>query len=294
MADRLILVFGRTGQVGTELAQHRLPEGWSSRSLSRREVDLTDRERIAEAIGSFAPVAVINAAAYTAVDAAEEDMGQAMAINRDAPAQMAAACHLRNIPLLHVSTDYVFDGHKDAPYTEDDPVSPVSVYGASKAAGEAAIRSRTDAFLILRTSWVFSPFGRNFVRTMIKLVDAPTVEVVNDQTGAPTAAADIAHVLLTLAVRLVDGGCDSGYGTFHYTGGGSTTWYGFASAIFSDLTARGRRTPQLLPIKTEEYLAPAQRPSNSRLDCSRIVAVHGIRLRPWREALAICLAELAG
>jgi len=293
MSPKLIAVFGRNGQVGTELTRHPLPDGWILRSLSRAEVDLMDVERIAEALDFLAPAAVINAAAYTAVDAAEQDVEQAMAVNRDAPARMAAACSLRKIPFLHVSTDYVFDGRKEDPYTEDDPVAPISVYGASKAAGEVAIRRHTEAFVILRTSWVFSPFGRNFVKTMVKLSAEPTVRLVNDQFGAPTAAADIADVLLRLAVRLADGD-RSGYGIFHYTGGGSTTWHGFASAIFSEIASRGRRTPQLLPIAAKDYGAAAQRPTNSRLDCGRIAAVHAVQLRPWQEALAICMAEIAG
>lgn len=292
MAEKLVLIFGRSGQLGSELARQVLPNGWSSRSLSRSEVDLACREQVASAINSFAPAAVINAAAYTAVDAAERDADAAMAINCEAPGQMAKACQLQRIPFLHVSTDYVFDGRKLGPYTEEDAVAPLSVYGTSKAAGEAAIRAHAEAYIILRTSWVFSPFGRNFVKTMINLAAEPAVRVVNNQYGTPTAAADIAGVLLTLAVRLVDG--FNGYGTFHYCGGGSTTWYGFASAIFSELATRGRTTPRLVPIGIKDYPLAAQRPANSRLDCSHIAAIHGIRLRPWQEALAICMAELAG
>lgn len=292
MADNLILVFGRDGQVATELARRPLPETWTLRALSRRDVDITRARDVQDAVASLAPRAVINAAAYTAVDRAESEAELAFAVNRDGAAHIAAACARAKVPLLHLSTDYVFDGRKTAPYREDDPIAPLSVYGHSKAAGEAAIRSRTEAFVILRTSWVFSPFGHNFVRTMIGLAERPELRVVDDQHGAPTAAADIAEVLLILAVRMAEQPASAGHGLFHYSGAGATTWHGFASEIFAELRARGSTTPRLIPIETKDYPTAARRPANSRLDCSRIAAVHGLHPRPWREALAVCMDRL--
>lgn len=291
-AQNVMLVFGRSGQVASELARQPLPRGWSLRALSRHEVDITRAADVRETVARVAPRAVINAAAYTAVDRAESEAELAFAVNCEGAAHIAAACAALGVPLLHISTDYVFDGRKTSPNREDDPVSPLSVYGRSKAAGEAAIRSRIEDFVVLRTSWVFSPFGRNFVRTMIGLADRAELRVVDDQRGAPTAAADIAHVLVTLAARLAEQPDPAAYGTFHYTGAGTTTWHGFAAEIFSALQARGRATPRLIAIEAKDYPAAARRPANSVLDCSRIAAVHGIRPRPWQAAVALCLEEL--
>jgi dTDP-4-dehydrorhamnose reductase len=234
------------------------------------------------------PDLVINAAAYTAVDQAEQEPDAAFAINRDGPAALAEACAKIGAPLLHLSTDYVFDGMKAGPYCEDDPVNPLSVYGASKEAGERAIRARLPDHLILRSSWVYAPEGRNFVRTMLRLArECEEVRVVDDQRGSPTAAADIAGALIAAAGRILAGGRD--FGTFHFCGQGATSWHGFAQAIFE--VSQGRR-PRLLAVPSSAYPTPALRPANSVLDCGKFRRSYGISARPWRESLVQCLAEI--
>ena len=207
---------------------------------------------------------------------------------------MAEACARIGAALIHLSTDYVFDGAKAGAYREDDPIHPLSVYGASKAAGEAAVRERLDRAVILRTSWVYAPIGRNFVRTMLRLGAArDRIGVVDDQRGCPTSAADIARAIATIAQALLTGHVD-GFGTFHFCGGGDTTWYGFARAIFAGAAARGLKTPPTVtPIATADYPTPALRPRNSVLDCGRIGRIHHIVPRPWPAALAECLDEIA-
>ncbi|MGQ3031182.1 MAG: dTDP-4-dehydrorhamnose reductase, partial [Ferrovibrionaceae bacterium] len=241
-------------------------------------------------VAAMKPGVVVNAAAYTAVDKAESDADQAFLVNRDGPAALARAAAAVGAPLIHVSTDYVFDGTKDGAYTEDDPVAPVSVYGRSKEAGERAVREAAERHVILRTAWVYSPFGNNFVKTMLRLgAEREELRVVADQRGCPTAAADIAAAIVRLA------GADHGWGTYHYSGAGPTTWHGFAEAIFAGAAARGAKVPaRVTAIGTADYPTPAVRPANSVLDCSRIDRVHGIVARNWREALEDCLDALIG
>jgi dTDP-4-dehydrorhamnose reductase len=198
------------------------------------------------------------------------------------------------VPFIHVSTDYVFDGRKDEPYREEDAPFPLGAYGRSKLEGEAAVRAACPAAVILRTSWVYSPFGQNFVTTMLRLAETrDTVRVVDDQHGAPTAAADLADAILDLIDRLTEAGGRHLGGVYHLTPAGETTWHGFAAAIFAGWARRGRRVPALEAITTAQYPTAARRPANSRLDCNKIARVFGLRLPPWQSSLERCLDEIA-
>jgi len=292
-----VLVIGRAGQLARELARAAWPAGTRITCCGRDDFTLTDARDTLALVRSVAPAVIVNAAAYTAVDRAETESDAAFALNRDGPAHLAAAAAAVGVPLIHLSTDYVFDGTKAGAYREDDPVNPVSVYGASKAAGEQAIRALWPAHLILRSSWVCSPFGTNFVRTMLRLGrERPELGVVDDQTGCPTFAADLAGAIVILAAavagRAGGGGGGGGFGTFHLCGSGATSWHGFAAAIFERAAALGSPVPRLRPITTAAYPTPARRPANSVLDTSRIREVHGVALRPWPAALDDCLYEL--
>ena len=289
-----ILVAGKTGQLARCLVEAARGRGTALVALGRPELDLTQPELLARAIAAHAPRAVVNAAAYTAVDKAEAEPALAMAVNRDGAGALAAAAARLEVPFVHVSTDYVFDGRKEAPYREEDAPSPLGAYGRSKREGEAAVRAACPAGVILRTSWVYSPFGQNFVTTMLRLAATrEKVQVVDDQRGAPTAACDLAAAILDLADHLTDQRTDDRGGVYHLAGAGETTWYGFAAAIFAGWARRGRRVPILEPIATAQYPTAARRPQNSRLDCSKIARVFGLRLPPWRSSLERCLDELA-
>jgi len=289
-----LLVFGRSGQVARCLQRAPLPQGWSLTALSREQADLSDPVAIRRTVNAGAWSVIINAAAYTAVDRAEHEPALAFAVNRDGPAEIAAAASARDIPLVHLSTDYVFAGDKAGAYREDDPIGPLGVYGRSKAEGESAVLSCHPRSVILRTAWVFSPFGHNFVKTMIRLAaERDSLSVVDDQIGCPTAAADIAAAILAIVPGLIGAAAHGNrYGLFHVVGRGETSWFGFASAIMAELAARGRAVPNVLPIPTASYPTPARRPANSVLDCDRFDRVFGIRRRHWREALAECMAVL--
>ncbi len=297
MSERLVLVIGRAGQVASELARAKWPAGVEVRCFGRESFDLTNAATAATLVHAQRPALIVNAAAYTAVDRAETEPEAAYALNRDGPAHLAEAAAALSIPLIHLSTDYVFDGFKTGDsrtgaYSENDPIAPLGVYGASKAAGEQAVRERCPAHLILRTSWVYSPFGANFVRTMLRLGrERPEIGVVADQTGCPTAAADIAAAIAAIAGR-VDAVGPGGFGTFHLCGTGATTWHGFAAAIFEQAAALGAPVPRMKAITTADYPTPARRPVNSVLATDRIRTVWGVALRPWPEALKDCLREL--
>lgn len=288
-----ILVTGADGQVGAETGRYAWPAGWKVVRLGHRGLDITDKAAIADAFARFAPTLVINLAAYTAVDQAEREPERAFAANRDGPANLAALCAAHRAALIHLSTDYVFDGSKDGAYLEDDSVGPLGVYGASKAAGEAAIRGRLDAHLILRTAWIYGARGDNFVKTMLRLgAERDTVPVVADQIGAPTWAGDIAAALARLAQAVADG--NAVWGTYHCTGAGVTSRAGLADAVFELSAAATGRRPAVIPIATADYPTPARRPANSCLDCSKIERAFGIVPRPWRDGLARMLAQLHG
>jgi dTDP-4-dehydrorhamnose reductase len=291
-AQTPILVTGADGQLGSELLRRASRHDVTATGLTRAELDITDAQAVQRQVLQSGAKVIVNAAAYTAVDKAESERERAYAVNRDGVAHLAAACAAADIPLIHVSTDYVFDGTKTTPYGEDDPVHPVSVYGASKEAGEQALRSTLARHIILRTAWVYSPFGNNFVKTMLRLArERDSLKVVADQHGCPTAAGDIADAILQI-VRRIGTGEDIPWGTYHYCGLGSTTWHGFAEAIVQLASpALGRSVP-VIPITTAEYPTPARRPANSELDCTRLRERFDIQPRPWRESLVEVVTEL--
>ncbi|WP_347312547.1 dTDP-4-dehydrorhamnose reductase [Defluviimonas sp. SAOS-178_SWC] len=282
------LVFGTTGQLGIELAR-RAPRGAALIALGREVADLTQPGACAALIATATPDIVINAAAYTAVDAAESDRETAHLANTTAPGAMARAATQAAIPFLHVSTDYVFDGTGTRPWREDDPVAPLGAYGQTKLDGERAIAAAGGPHAILRTSWVFSAHGKNFVKTMLRLgAERDTLSVVDDQRGGPTAAADIADALWTIATAFRDGRGQSGL--FHFSGAPTVSWADFADAIFDRATLPHR--PVVARIPTSAYPTPAKRPANSALDCSRIRAVYGIEQPDWRRSLSEVIREL--
>ena len=284
----MILVTGANGQVGWELARRGAALG--VRAFDHAALDITDAAQVQTAIAAAKPGVVINAAAYTAVDKAESEREKAFLVNELGPRNLAQACAAQDIPLIHISTDYVFDGAKTAPYVESDPVSPLGVYGASKLAGERAILEAGAKAVILRTAWVFGAHGNNFVKTMLRLgAERDALRIVNDQKGCPTAAGDLAEAILKIAARLPGTVDPARFGIFHCVGAGPTTWFEFARAIFD--AAKPARAPALTPITTAEYPTPARRPANSVLECGKLAAAHGITLRHWAAALAEMLAE---
>jgi dTDP-4-dehydrorhamnose reductase len=291
-ASRPILVTGGTGQLAAALAAQ---GGARVHRVGRPEFDFDQPETIAATFRAANPWLVVNAAAYTAVDAAETDAAAAYRANRDGPEELARLCAAAGVPLIHVSTDYVYDGDKASPYVETDAVGPRGVYGASKLAGEAAILSSGARAIILRTAWVYAATGRNFVRTMLQLGQTrDTLRVVADQHGCPTAAADLSAAILAIADRLKTAGwSDDLAGVYHAAGAGETTWHGLAQAVFEEAAAHHAKVPTTVaPITTAEYPTPARRPANSRLDCGRLHAVFGIRLPHWRDSLARTVDEI--
>ena len=280
-----LLVFGQTGQVARELIR-RAPAGVVVESLGRDHADLSDPSVCADAIMLSDADAVINAAAWTAVDKAETDEAAATVINGAAPAAMARAAAKHGVPFLHISTDYVFDGAGDLPFATDHPTAPLGAYGRSKLAGEHGVRSAGGAHLILRTSWVVSAHGANFVKTMRRLgPDRATLNVVADQIGGPTPAADIADALFTAARAMIDG--HKG-GTHHFSGAPDTSWADFARAIM----AGAGLDCEIVDIPASAYPTPAKRPQNSRLDCSTFTRDFGIARPDWRDGLTKILSEL--
>lgn len=289
-----ILVTGAGGQLGTELQRVVWPEDWEVTAFDKAGLDLRDPKAIAARIGEGPWSAVINAAAYTAVDKAEADVVDAWSVNALGPAALAQACAAKGIALIQVSTDYVFDGSRKGRWEEGDPTLPLNVYGASKLGGELAVRTGGSRYAIVRTSWVVSAHGANFVKTMLRLGAAGNaVSVVADQTGAPTSAADLASALATIAVRLAEDR-SAPSGTFHFSNAGEATWHSFAEAIFAAAAARGRPSPVVRPIATADYPRPATRPVNSLLSHRVIGEAFGIVPRDWREALEPIFDELIG
>jgi dTDP-4-dehydrorhamnose reductase len=286
-----LLVLGAAGQVGRELCRLTWPAGTHLTTLDRAEIDIADHNAVCAAVVGERPEIVINAAAYTAVDRAESEPEAAWAANCTGPANLAMACRDAAIPLIHLSTDYVFDGSKRGPYREDDPVRPLGVYGKSKDAGDRAIQEALPEHVILRTAWVYSAHGHNFVKTMLRLAtERPVLRVVADQTGSPTGAADIAAAIGEI-VRQIRAG-NTKWGTYHFAGAGAVSWHGFAEAIFELAVPWRGPAPRVEAIATAEYPTPARRPANSVLDCSRIGEAFGIAPRPWRAALAEVVQEL--
>lgn len=293
-AERPILVVGKSGQLAHCLRDAATRRNVWLATVGRPNLDLNNSAGIDDLVAAIAPSAIINAAGYTAVDRAEAEPECAFMINRDGVARLASVARKQAIPLIHVSTDYVFGGDKLSPYREGDIPAPLNAYGRSKREGEVAVLDAYPRAVVIRTSWLYSPYGQNFVRVMLRLAATQTnVRVVNDQRGTPTSASDLADGLLDIVKQL---GADRGGGTagiFHLAGQGETTWHGFAEAIFASLARRGQPVPRLQDIPTSEYPTPARRPQNSRLDCSKAARVFGVRLAPWRASLERCLDRLA-
>ena len=280
-----ILVTGGTGQLATALEQ-----AGGARALTRigrPEFDFDRPETIEAAFRAAAPRLVVNAAAWTAVDAAESNRAAAERANIAGPAALARLTAAAGIPLIHISTDYVFDGTKGAPYTEDDPTSPTGVYGATKLEGERQALTANPRAIILRTSWVYAPYGKNFVRTMLGAArKTSTLRVVADQRGCPTSAPDLAAAILAIADRIEAGWRDDYAGVFHAAGSSETTWHGLAAAAFEAAARHGFPMPEIIPITTEDWPTPARRPPDSRLDCGRLERIFGQRLPDWRDGIA--------
>jgi dTDP-4-dehydrorhamnose reductase len=280
------LVTGANGQVGRELVQLGSARGLKVVGFDRTSLDITDAARVAAVVSEDSWDLVVNAAAFTDVDGAESKPGAAFSVNRDGAGTLASACSRAGIPLIHLSTDYVFDGEKGAPYTERDPVGPLNVYGASKAAGEERVRQDNPRHIILRSSWIFGAHGANFVKTMLRLIESGApIRVVDDQWGCPTVAADLARVVWDIAAAVVDGNFAE-WGTFHYCGEGATTWYGFAQEILHMTEGFGRgASARLLPIPSAQWPSAARKPRNTVLDCRRIAECFRVQQQPWAEGL---------
>ncbi|MGD1884132.1 MAG: dTDP-4-dehydrorhamnose reductase [Paracoccaceae bacterium] len=279
----MILVFGKTGQVASELQRQA-----DVKALGRDLADLADPQSCAAAIAEYAPKAVINAAAYTAVDRAEEEEALATIVNGDAPTVMAETCAARGIPFVHISTDYVFAGDGEKAWKPEDPVAPLGAYGRSKLAGEDGVRRAGATSAILRTSWVFSAHGNNFAKTMLRLgAEREKLTIVADQIGGPTPAADIAAACLRMADELATS--TAGAGTYHFSGAPDVSWADFAREIFrrADLDCLVENIP------TSAYPTPAARPANSRMDCTSLAKAFGIDRPDWRTGLADVLRELS-
>jgi dTDP-4-dehydrorhamnose reductase len=292
-----VLVVGRAGQIATELLARLPAHGHEALGLEPPELDITRAESIAAAFARLRPEAVINAAAYTAVDRAEDDAALAFAVNGAGPRLLGEAAARAGIPVVHYSTDYVFDGAKGAPYTEADAPNPAGVYGASKLEGERRLHAANPRSTTLRTAWVCSPHGANFVKTILRLAGEGREElrVVADQHGAPSFADDLAEAAVALLPRLARAGAgDPAFGVFHLTGAPHTTWHGFTVAILAGAAARGRKASRLAPITTAEYPTRARRPADGRLDCARAARVLDLAPADWRASLDRCLDALIG
>jgi dTDP-4-dehydrorhamnose reductase len=278
----VILVFGAGGQLGQELAQSAAQQNIACAALTRAAVDISDPKAVAGALEQTRPSLVVNAAGYTKVDLAETETEAAHLGNAVGPGVIASACASAGRPLIHISTDYVFDGAKSGAYVENDPISPLGVYGRSKAAGEEAVRRAAAQAVILRTSWVYGAFGANFLKTMLRLAaDRDELRVVADQRGRPTSTRDLAHAILRIAPALCAGA--DVFGTYHFAGSGETSWHGFATRIVAAQAALTGRRPKVTAITTAEYPTPARRPANSVLDCGRFERAFGFGGRPWTD-----------
>jgi dTDP-4-dehydrorhamnose reductase len=291
-----IFVVGSEGQIARSLKEAVSGvDGIVARFSTRPEVDLTRPETVLPAVRAFEPDLVVNPAAYTAVDRAESEPELALSINRDGAAAVAEAADALGAPVIHFSTDYVFDGKKSEAYVERDPPSPQCVYGRSKLEGERLVAAAAPRNVILRTAWVYAPFGRNFVRTMLRLAVDRDLRVVNDQVGCPTYAPDIAATCLAIGRRLAETGWRENYaGVTHLAGPNAMSWCGFAEAIMAGAAARGARSAAVEAITTADYPTPARRPANSRLATERLASVFGMSLPPFGESLNRCLDRLIG
>lgn len=288
-----ILTYGASGQLGYELMRQARSLSLDMHGVAYPQTDISEISQVASVFAGCRPDLVVNAAAYTNVDGAESEPVLAMAINKDGPANLARICSENKIPLIHISTDYVFDGAKGAPYLETDPVSPLGVYGRSKASGEQAVRSVLDEHIIIRTSWLYGTHGHNFVKNMLKLaMEKEAIRVVCDQYGSPTSATDLAAAILSIA-DFVSQRRAINWGTYHYCGSGIASWHTFAKTIVEIGRQYTRlKTVRVESIKTAEYPTPAARPAYSALDCSLINQHFGISAKPWRDSLKIVIRKL--
>ena len=288
-----LLIFGGGGQVASELVEHCARHDVDAIAVGRGQCDIRDANALMAALAGSTPTVVVNTAAYTAVDRAESEPTLAFSVNRDGAMNLAVACKAHGVPLIHMSTDYVFDGAKPEPYVEADETSPINVYGSSKRDGEEAVRKGTDQHVILRTAWVYGAHGRNFLKTMLELARTrPEWNVVHDQVGNPTSTADIAAALVA-AARASTGG-HVPWGTYHFTGSGDATWYEFANEIVRVQGALTGRTPVLRPISTDEYPTAARRPRNSRLRSDLFAEAFGVRAVPWQSRVRDAVSALVG
>jgi len=288
-----VLTYGASGQLGFELMRQGQAIGFDMHGVAYPQTDITKISQVTSVLADCRPDLVINAAAYTNVDGAESDPELAMAINKQGPANLSRWCFDNKIPMIHISTDYVFDGAKGAPYLESDPVSPLGAYGFSKAAGEAAVRSAMAEHIILRTAWLYGAHGQNFVKTILRLaMKKEELRVVSDQYGSPTSAVDLAAAILFMTEKI--GRSDNvKWGTYHYCGEGIVSWYDFAVAIVTIGRQYSRlKSIRVTPIKTADYPTPAARPAFSALDCSLIARHYGISTKPWRGSLEIVIQEI--
>ena len=288
-----VLICGGQGQLGWELRRRAGRFNVDAVARDLPEIDITRAESVAQNIEACAPRVVINAAAYTQVDQAEADVEAAMAVNASGPGCLAAACSRAAIPLVHISTDFVFDGRSHRPYREDDPVGPIGIYAQSKVAGEEAVRRELERHIIIRTAWLYGVHGRNFVKTMLRLAgEREEIQVVADQHGSPTSAADLAQTILHICRRITDTQPLS-WGIYHYCGAGVTTWHGLAQKSI-ELAARhtSLKVRQITPIAAAHYPTPAHRPAYSALDCTKIRDTFGISIPPWEESLAAVIHRI--
>jgi dTDP-4-dehydrorhamnose reductase len=276
----VIVVFGGNGQLGQELSRAAASRAIALHALSHGDADIADGAAVAATLAHWKPTVVVNAAAYTKVDLAESNLEDARRGNEIGPAILAEACAVADMPLVHVSTDYVFDGSKEGAYRESDPVCPISVYGRTKAAGEEAVRRILKRHVILRTAWVYSEFGHNFLKTILRLAATrDELRIVSDQKGSPTSAGEIAEAILNVASAFKHD--QTLAGTYHFTAAGVATWHGFASRIVEIAAPITGRNPRVISIGTADYPTAAKRPANSRLDCRLFIEKFNFLPRHW-------------
>jgi dTDP-4-dehydrorhamnose reductase len=288
----MILVFGAGGQLGLELQRTAAQGAVPVVALPRTGADITDAGAVSRVLDETRPALVVNAAGYTKVDLAESEVAAAQLANEIGPGIIAAACAARQTPLIHISTDYVFDGEKDGPYVESDAIGPLSVYGRTKAAGEAAVRAATARHVILRTSWIYGEFGNNFLKTVLRLAqDRDELRIVSDQRGCPTSTRDIAEAIFRIAPMLA--GEPSLYGTYHFAGAGATSWHGFATRIVEAQAQVTGQRPRVTAIATADYPTAARRPANSVLNCSLFERRFGFHAHDWDKEVDAITDRLA-